>query len=72
MTRDDADLTEEMEVPAIAAPEDLEDLALGDDYALEAEYVELVIDAADRGDDERLRIAELDKLLAEHKAKKAG
>jgi magnesium transporter len=55
MTRDDADLTEEMEVPAIAAPEDLEDLALGDDYALEAEYVELVIDAADRGDDERLR-----------------
>src|SRR5438477_358427 len=35
--------------------EDLEDLALGEDYALNAEFVELVVDAADRGDTERLR-----------------
>jgi magnesium transporter len=56
MTRDNADLTEELEIPAIVEiPEDLEDLALGDDYALNPEYVEMVIDAADRGDDERLR-----------------
>jgi magnesium transporter len=56
MNRDDADLTEELEnAPEIArTPEDLEDLALGDDYALNPEYVEMVIDAADRGDDERL------------------
>jgi magnesium transporter len=56
MTRDNADLTDELEIPEIVdVPEDLEDLALGDDYALNPEYVELVIDAADRGDDERLR-----------------
>ncbi len=56
MNRDDADLTEELEnaPAAIRTPEDLEDLALGDDYALNPEYVEMVIDAADRGDDERL------------------
>jgi len=35
--------------------EDLEDLALGEDYALNAEFVEMVVDAADRGDIERLR-----------------
>src|ERR1700743_316526 len=35
--------------------EDLEDLALQDDYALNPEYVERVIDAADRGDEEHLR-----------------
>jgi magnesium transporter len=35
--------------------EDLEDFALQDDYALNPEYVERVIDAADRGDEERLR-----------------
>src|SRR5690606_33758360 len=35
--------------------EDLEDLALGEDYALTSEYVELVVDAADRGDGLRLR-----------------
>ena len=46
--RDDADL-----VPAPA--EDLEDLALGDDYALNPDFVALVVDAADRGDAERLR-----------------
>jgi magnesium transporter len=56
MTREHADLTEELEIPGIVdIPEDLEDLALGDDYALNPEYVEMVIDAADRGDDERLR-----------------
>ncbi|NBB14839.1 magnesium transporter [Caulobacter sp. SLTY] len=56
MTREHADLTEELEIPSIVdIPEDLEDLALGDDYALNPEYVELVIDAADRGDDDRLR-----------------
>src|ERR1700748_2686290 len=42
---------EETVVPA----EDLEDLALQDDYALNPEYVERVIDAADRGDEEHLR-----------------
>ena len=36
-------------------PEDIEDLALGDDYALNAEFVDMVIDAADRGDTARLR-----------------
>ncbi|MBI1405207.1 MAG: magnesium transporter [Caulobacter sp.] len=56
MTREDADLSKELEIPAIVdVPEDLEDLALGDDYALNPEYVDLVIDAADRGDDDRLR-----------------
>ncbi|HRD27551.1 MAG TPA: magnesium transporter, partial [Caulobacter sp.] len=52
MTRDKADLIEEetLAVPAgaetAAPPEDLEDLALGDDYALNPEYVDMVIDAA--------------------------
>ncbi|HYE46894.1 MAG TPA: magnesium transporter [Caulobacter sp.] len=56
MTREYADLTEALDIPGIVdIPEDLEDLALGDDYALNPEYVEMVIDAADRGDDERLR-----------------
>jgi magnesium transporter len=36
-------------------PESLEDFALQDDYALNPEYVERVIDAADRGDEEHLR-----------------
>jgi len=54
MTRDAADLTDEsLKVPA--APEDLEDLALRDDYALNPAYVEMVIDAADRNDGARLR-----------------
>ncbi|MDB5451715.1 MAG: magnesium transporter [Caulobacteraceae bacterium] len=35
--------------------EDLEDLALGEDYALNPEYVPMVADALDRGDTERLR-----------------
>ena len=38
-----------------AVQEDLEDFALQDDYALNPEYVERVIDAADRGDEEHLR-----------------
>ena len=33
----------------------LEDLALGEDYALTSDYVEMVVDAADRGDGLRLR-----------------
>ncbi|HEX2559299.1 magnesium transporter [Phenylobacterium sp.] len=35
--------------------EDLEDLALGEDYALTPEFVAMVVDAADRADAERLR-----------------
>src|ERR1700761_4379691 len=45
----------EREDEVVAPAEDLEDLALQDDYALNPEYVERVIDAADRGDDEHLR-----------------
>jgi len=37
------------------AEEDLEDFALGEDYALNPEYVPMVADALDRGDAERLR-----------------
>lgn len=43
---------------AVAAPdpaEDLEDIALRDDYALNPAFVEMVVDAADRGDTARLR-----------------
>mgnify|MGYP000336001940 CR=1 FL=1 len=58
MTRDTADLTDALDktpFPQAAVTEDLEDLALGDDYALNPEYVDMVIDAADSGDIERLR-----------------
>jgi magnesium transporter len=57
MTQPGADATAtEREQDAVAAPaEDLEDLALNDDYGLNPDYVERVIDAADRGDEERLR-----------------
>ncbi len=61
MTRDKADLLEENNLSIPQAPEnapppeDLEDLALGDDYALNPAYVDMVVDAADRGDAERLR-----------------
>ena len=41
--------------PSIDDPEDIEDLALGEDYALNAEFVDMVIDASDRGDTPRLR-----------------
>jgi magnesium transporter len=42
-------------IAPVDAPESLEDFALQDDYALNPEYVERVIDAADRGDEEHLR-----------------
>lgn len=48
MSRETADL------PAEKAPPDLEDLALDQDYALSAAFVDMVIDAADRGDGARL------------------
>lgn len=44
--------------------EDLEDLALGEDYALNPQFVSMVVDAADRGDADRLR----DLLSALHPA----
>jgi magnesium transporter len=46
--------TGDLQHPA-PAPEDLEELALGDDYALNPQFVDMVIDAADSGDVERLR-----------------
>src|SRR5512135_1996885 len=36
-------------------PEDLEDLALSDDYALNPRYAKMVMEAADRGDVVRLK-----------------
>jgi magnesium transporter len=45
--------SDESMVAALA--EDLEDLALSDDYALNPAFVEMVVDAADRGDTARLR-----------------
>lgn len=50
MSRETDDLTDVAE-----AEEDLEDLALDDDYALNPEFVSNVADALDRGDAERLR-----------------
>jgi magnesium transporter len=41
--------------PLLNTPEEIEDFALQDDYALNPEYIELVVDAADRGDGMRLR-----------------
>jgi magnesium transporter len=52
MSRDTTDLTDEI---SSVPEEDLEDLALGEDYALAPEFVAMVVDAADRGDAERLR-----------------
>ena len=46
---------EPLEDPRLDSPEAIEDFALQDDYALNPEYVELVVDAADRGDGLRLR-----------------
>ncbi len=40
---------------ALITPEQIEDFALKDDYALNPRYISLVIDAADRGDGMRLR-----------------
>ncbi|WP_430419178.1 magnesium transporter [Phenylobacterium sp.] len=50
MSRETDDLTD-----VVDAEEDLEDLALDDDYALNPEFVSDVADALDRGDAERLR-----------------
>jgi len=47
---DDLELSERPETE-----EDLEDLALGEDYSLNPAYVPMVVDALDRGDAERLR-----------------
>lgn len=55
MSRDPADPTEAKELEIPETEEDLEDLALGEDYALNPEFVDMVVDAADRGDAERLR-----------------
>ncbi|MEI9964104.1 MAG: magnesium transporter [Caulobacteraceae bacterium] len=51
MTRETVDL----HAPTPAPAEDLEDLALGDDYALDPRYVEMVVEAADRSDGARLK-----------------
>jgi magnesium transporter len=55
MSRETADLSEAQDKIAPELEEDLEDLALGEDYALNPEFVAMVVDAADRGDAERLR-----------------
>src|SRR5882762_6816674 len=48
--------TDDLELKARPeAEEDLEDLALGEDYSLNPAYVPMVVDALDRGDAERLR-----------------
>jgi magnesium transporter len=47
---DDLELSKRPEIE-----EDLEDLALGEDYSLNPAYVPMVVDALDRGDAERLR-----------------
>jgi magnesium transporter len=54
MSRETDDLLDVTKA-APEAEEDLEDLALGEDYALNPEYVPMVADALDRGDTERLR-----------------
>src|ERR1700759_4855722 len=54
MSRETDDLSL-AEKAAPEPPEDLEDLALGEDYALNPEFVPMVADALDRGDAERLR-----------------
>jgi magnesium transporter len=50
MTRDSGGASADL-----APAEDLEDLALGDDYALNPAFVDMVVDAADRRDTPRLR-----------------
>jgi magnesium transporter len=50
----ESDLSEEARVAETTASPDLEDLALDEDYALTAQFVDMVIDAADRGDGARL------------------
>ena len=53
MSRETDDLAQLTKNPETG--EDLEDLALGEDYALNPEYVPMVADALDAGDSERLR-----------------
>ena len=55
MSRESSDLTDVTDRLPPEAGEDLEDMALRDDYALAPEFVDMVVDAADRGDAERLR-----------------
>jgi magnesium transporter len=50
----ETDLSEEAMAAERPASPDLEDLALDEDYALTASFVDMVIDAADRGDGARL------------------
>ncbi len=50
----ETDLSEEAMAAERSAGPDLEDLALDEDYALTANFVDMVIDAADRGDGRRL------------------
>ncbi|MDB5446741.1 MAG: magnesium transporter [Phenylobacterium sp.] len=55
MSRDSDDLMDLAKTENPESNEDLEDLALGEDYSLNPEFVPLVADALDRGDAERLR-----------------
>jgi len=55
MSRETDDLTELDKTLSAEIDEDLEDLALGEDYALNPEFVSDVVDALDRGDADRLR-----------------
>ena len=55
MSRETDDLLERVKIDAPEPEEDLEDLALEEDYSLNPEYVPMVADALDRGDTERLR-----------------
>ena len=55
MSRDTADPRRQTDKAQAQDEEDLEDLALGEDYALNPDFVAMVVDAADRGDAERLR-----------------
>ena len=54
MARATVDLQSRPSASAASTPEMLEDLALRDDYALNPQYVEMVIEAVDRGDTARL------------------
>jgi magnesium transporter len=50
-----APASDDLRVAASEPAEDLEDMALGEDYGLNPAFVEMVVDAADRGDTARLR-----------------
>ena len=55
MSRETVDLAQLPDRTPPEAEEDLEDFALGEDYALNPEYTRMVADALERGDTERLR-----------------